>query len=62
MGLAVPLDDWADLPGKLYVVSGASGSGKSTLVRRVIGRPEVRAQALHLGDDPAPATERGGWG
>ena len=31
-----PMDGWADLPGRLFVVSGPSGSGKSTLVRRVL--------------------------
>lgn len=38
------MDDWAQLPGRLIVVSGPSGSGKSTLVQRALGRPEVRAR------------------
>lgn len=38
------MGDWANLPGRLIVVSGASGSGKSTLVRRALERPEVRAR------------------
>jgi guanylate kinase len=38
------MDDWAELSGRLIVVSGPSGSGKSTLVRRALLRPEVRAQ------------------
>jgi guanylate kinase len=38
------MDDWADLPGRLIVVSGASGSGKSTLVRLALDRPEVRVR------------------
>ena len=33
-------DDWADLPGRLVVLSGPSGSGKSTLARRLLARPE----------------------
>lgn len=40
----MPQDDWAELPGRLIVVSGPSGSGKSTLVRRLLERPGVRAQ------------------
>jgi guanylate kinase len=37
-------EDWAKLPGRLIVISGASGSGKSTLVQRLLGRPELRLQ------------------
>lgn len=40
----VPREDWAELPGRLVVVSGPSGSGKSTLLRRVLERPEVEAR------------------
>jgi len=36
--------DWAKLPGRLVVISGASGAGKSTLVERLLGRPELRLQ------------------
>jgi len=35
-------DEWADLPGRLIVISGPSGSGKSTLVGRLLARPELR--------------------
>jgi guanylate kinase len=38
------MDDWANLPGRLIVVSGASGSGKSTLVRLALERPEVKVR------------------
>ncbi|MHC5540528.1 guanylate kinase [Singulisphaera rosea] len=38
------MNDWADLAGRLMVVSGASGSGKSTLVRRALEHPGVRAR------------------
>lgn len=38
------MDDWAQLPGRLIVVSGPSGSGKSTLVRRALAHPGVRAR------------------
>lgn len=34
---------WADLPGRLVVISGPSGSGKSTIARRVLSVPGVRA-------------------
>lgn len=37
------LDDWGELPGRLFVISGASGTGKSTLARRLVARPEVGA-------------------
>ncbi len=39
----VQLDNWANLPGRLFVISGPSGSGKSTLARRVVQYPETRA-------------------
>ncbi len=35
-------DDWANLPGRLVVLSGPSGSGKSTLARRLLARPGLR--------------------
>ncbi len=35
-------DDWADLPGRLVVLSGPSGSGKSTLARRLLALPGLR--------------------
>lgn len=38
------MNDWADLAGRLMVVSGASGSGKSTLVRRALEHQGVRAR------------------
>jgi guanylate kinase len=38
------MEDWADLPGRLIVVSGPSGSGKSTIVRLALARPGVRAK------------------
>jgi len=33
---------WADLPGRLIVLSGPSGSGKSTLVQRLLALPALR--------------------
>ena len=36
--------DWANLPGRLVVLSGPSGSGKSTLARRLLRRPGLRLQ------------------
>ena len=35
-------DGWANLPGRLVVISGPSGSGKSTLVQRLLARPDLR--------------------
>ncbi len=35
-------DDWADLPGRLVVLSGPSGSGKSTLARRLLALESLR--------------------
>ena len=35
-------DDWANLPGRLVVLSGPSGSGKSTLARRLLALPGLR--------------------
>jgi len=35
-------DEWAELSGRLIVISGPSGSGKSTLVARLLARPELR--------------------
>ena len=34
--------DWANLPGRLIVLSGPSGSGKSTLVERLLAVPALR--------------------
>jgi guanylate kinase len=34
--------DWANLPGRLIVLSGPSGSGKSTLAKRLLERPHLR--------------------
>ena len=34
--------DWANLPGRLIVLSGPSGSGKSTLVERLLALPALR--------------------
>jgi guanylate kinase len=39
---SVAEESWADLPGRLFVISGPSGSGKSTLIRRLVERPELR--------------------
>jgi guanylate kinase len=36
--------DWANLPGRLIVLSGPSGSGKSTLVQRLLARPGLRLE------------------
>ena len=36
--------DWANLPGRLIVLSGPSGSGKSTLVQRLLERPGLRLE------------------
>lgn len=38
------MKDWADLPGRLVVISGPSGSGKSTLARQVLTVPGVSAK------------------
>ena len=35
-------DDWAELPGRLVVLSGPSGSGKSTLAQSLLARPGLR--------------------
>ena len=35
-------DDWANLPGRLIVLSGPSGSGKSTLAGRLLALPGLR--------------------
>jgi guanylate kinase len=34
--------DWAELPGRLIVISGPSGSGKSTLVGRLLARSDLK--------------------
>ena len=34
--------DWANLPGRLIVLSGPSGSGKSTLAKRLLALPGLR--------------------
>lgn len=46
--------DWAKLPGRLIVISGASGSGKSTLVERLLSRPELRLQVSVSATTRAP--------
>lgn len=38
------MEDWGNLPGKLFVVSGPSGVGKSTLTRRLVRFPGIRAR------------------
>ncbi|MEO6811880.1 MAG: guanylate kinase [Isosphaeraceae bacterium] len=38
------MEDWGNLPGKLFVVSGPSGAGKSTLTRRLVQFPGIRAR------------------
>jgi guanylate kinase len=38
------MNDWAQLPGRLFVISGPSGSGKSTIARLALERPDVRAR------------------
>ena len=54
-------DDGNELPGRLIVISGPSGSGKSTLLRRVLERPEVRAQLSVSATtrSPRPGEEHG---
>ncbi len=48
------MDDWENLPGRLFVISGASGSGKSTLVRLALQAPGSEDPPLDLGDDASP--------
>jgi guanylate kinase len=38
------MDDWGDLPARLFVVSGPSGAGKSTVARRLVQYPGVKAR------------------
>lgn len=38
------LADWANLPGKLCVVSGPSGVGKSTIAQRLLSQPGLKAR------------------
>lgn len=38
------IEGFGELPGHLVVISGPSGSGKSTLVRRILDRPDIKAQ------------------
>ena len=48
-------DDWANLPGRLVVLSGPSGSGKSTLAGRLLALPGLRLKRLDIGDDSLAA-------
>jgi guanylate kinase len=47
-------DDWADLPGRLVVLSGPSGSGKSTLARHLLERPGLRLKVSVSATTRAP--------
>lgn len=46
--------DWAKLPGRVIVISGAAGSGKTTLVERLVARPELRLQVSVSATTRAP--------
>jgi guanylate kinase len=48
--------DWADLPGRLVVLSGPSGSGKSTLVRRLVALPGLRLKISVSATTRSPRT------
>jgi guanylate kinase len=54
-------DDWANLPGKLIVLSGPSGSGKSTLAKRLLGLPNLRLKVSISATtrSPRPAEQPG---
>jgi guanylate kinase len=41
--MAMWVEGWGKLPGRLVVVSGPSGSGKSTLIHRALEHKEVKA-------------------
>jgi guanylate kinase len=53
-------DGWANLPGRLIVISGPSGSGKSTLVRRLLARTDLRLRVSVSATTrhPRPGEER----
>jgi guanylate kinase len=53
-------DGWANLPGRLIVISGPSGSGKSTLVQRLLGRTDLRLRVSvsTTTRQPRPGEER----
>jgi guanylate kinase len=53
-------DGWANLPGRLIVISGPSGSGKSTLVQRLLGRTDLRLRVSVSATtrQPRPGEER----
>jgi len=53
--------DWANLAGRLIVLSGPSGSGKSTLVQRLLERPGLRLRvSISATTRPARAGEVSG--
>jgi guanylate kinase len=46
--------DWANLPGRLVVLSGPSGSGKSTLAQRLLAMPGLRLKVSISATTRAP--------